>query len=57
MVRFKNRWLLVEFIPSWTSGPSAAPHLTGKDVFAALRQSVIVHFGDVGWGAVGSSLN
>ncbi|KAH9902383.1 hypothetical protein C8Q73DRAFT_785074 [Cubamyces lactineus] len=62
MVRFKNRWLLVEFlpIPAPTPGrPSVAlsqEELTSKQVWAALKQSVITHFGDTGWGAVGSSL-
>ncbi|KAF9536871.1 hypothetical protein CPC08DRAFT_701372 [Agrocybe pediades] len=63
MVRFKNRWILVEFIPvsqgcaqlgktSLNSGSS----LDGKAVWAALRQSIINNFGDTGWGAVGLSL-
>jgi ribonuclease P/MRP protein subunit POP5 len=30
--------------------------ISGKDVFNALKQSVLLHFGDVGWGEVGSSL-
>ena len=38
--------------------PSRAQHdeLSSKQVWAALKQSVITHFGDAGWGAVGSSL-
>ncbi|GLB44779.1 putative component of ribonuclease P, a protein complex that generates mature tRNA molecules by cleaving their 5'-ends [Lyophyllum shimeji] len=60
MVRFKNRWLLVELIPVGTQPQStAAPthHLEGKHIWAAVRQSVLANFGDVGWGAVGLSLN
>jgi len=58
MVRFKNRWILVEFLPvpygEFVPGPDS---LTSKQIYAALKQSVIVNFGDTGWGAVGSSLN
>lgn len=73
MVRHKNRWLLVEFIPCTTPGPgstnasggqtsSAAlgagdAELNSKQIWSALKQSVITHFGDTGWGAVGASLN
>ncbi|KAF8270198.1 hypothetical protein EI94DRAFT_815557 [Lactarius quietus] len=62
MVRFKNRWLLVEFIPaSTTTGPSAHMRtsdlaISGKNIFNALKQSVLANFGDTGWGEVGSSL-
>ncbi|ETW82624.1 RNase P [Heterobasidion irregulare TC 32-1] len=59
MVRFKNRWILVEFLPA-PGDPEptrGAVELTGKHVWAALRQSVIAHFGDTGWGAVGASLS
>lgn len=31
--------------------------LNSKQIYAALKQSVLVNFGDTGWGAVGSSLN
>jgi ribonuclease P/MRP protein subunit POP5 len=31
--------------------------LNSKQIYAALKHSVIVNFGDTGWGAVGSSLN
>jgi len=57
MVRFKNRWLLVEFIPA-ASSPLSAPDntLSSKDIFNALKQSVLLNFGDVGWGEVGASL-
>jgi hypothetical protein len=30
--------------------------ISGRDVFNALKQSVLLNFGDVGWGQVGSSL-
>ncbi|KAH9979905.1 Rpp14/Pop5 family-domain-containing protein [Lactifluus volemus] len=30
--------------------------MSGKDVFAALKQSMLLHFGDTGWGEVGASL-
>ena len=30
--------------------------ISGKDVFNALKQSVLSNFGDVGWGEVGASL-
>ncbi|KAF8994060.1 hypothetical protein BDQ17DRAFT_1431321 [Cyathus striatus] len=58
MVRFKNRWLLVEFIPvNLGDKPKLGPsNLDGKTIYAALRQSVITNFGDTGWGAVGLSL-
>ena len=52
----QNRWLLVEFLPlPYPSQQSTA--LNPKQIYAALKQSVIVNFGDTGWGAVGSSLN
>jgi len=70
MVRFKNRWILVEFIPIATStalstsghghatthSPQSPEVISGKDVFTALKQSILLHFGDVGWGEVGASL-
>ncbi|KAI9454797.1 Rpp14/Pop5 family-domain-containing protein [Russula earlei] len=63
MVRFKNRWLLVEFIPIVSSASDRAiattqsqEEISGKDVFNALKQSVLLHFGDIGWGEVGASL-
>ncbi|KAF9650246.1 hypothetical protein BDM02DRAFT_1499067 [Thelephora ganbajun] len=56
MVRFKNRWILVEFLPlPYPNRQSTA--LNSKQIYAALKQSVIVNFGDAGWGAVGNSLN
>ncbi|CCL98774.1 uncharacterized protein FIBRA_00779 [Fibroporia radiculosa] len=67
MVRFKNRWILVEFIPCVSSPPgnisSTAAGLGASDVetnskqiWSSLKQSIITHFGDTGWGAVGASL-
>ncbi|KAI9460315.1 hypothetical protein HD554DRAFT_2134444 [Boletus coccyginus] len=57
MVRFKNRWLLVEFISvSNDKDTPAASSFDAKHVYAALRQSVISNFGDTGWGAVGGSM-
>ncbi|OSC96971.1 hypothetical protein PYCCODRAFT_1472225 [Trametes coccinea BRFM310] len=62
MVRFKNRWLLVEFlpvpapVPGRPSTTKSQDEITSKQIWAALKQSVITHFGDTGWGAVGSSL-
>ncbi|TFK34567.1 hypothetical protein BDQ12DRAFT_726795 [Crucibulum laeve] len=59
MVRFKNRWLLVEFIPiSQTNTPikPGSSQLDGKIIWNALKQSVLSNFGDTGWGAVGLSL-
>ena len=58
----QNRWLLVEFIPAVTTTATPAPvrtsdqAISGKDVFNALKQSVLVNFGDTGWGDVGGSL-
>jgi hypothetical protein len=36
-----------------TPSPDA---ISSKDVFNALKQSVLLNFGDVGWGEVGASL-
>jgi len=36
--------------------PRIPGHLEGKHIWAAVKQSVLAHFGDVGWGAVGLSL-
>ncbi|KDQ28852.1 hypothetical protein PLEOSDRAFT_50044 [Pleurotus ostreatus PC15] len=54
MVRFKNRWLLVEFIPLHEATNNT---LNGQQIFNALKQSIVANFGDTGWGAVGMSLN
>ncbi|KAH8118195.1 hypothetical protein DFH11DRAFT_1687191 [Phellopilus nigrolimitatus] len=59
MVRFKNRWLLVEFIPCTVDGAAAylpSEGLNGKHIWSALKDSVLANFGDTGWGAVGTSL-
>ncbi|TCD63795.1 hypothetical protein EIP91_004946 [Steccherinum ochraceum] len=60
MVRFKNRWLLVEFLPSTTfktSTKSSSTHeITSKQIWSALKQNILSHFGDAGWGSVASSL-
>lgn len=51
----QNRWILVEFLTP--SNLESARDLSGQAVFTALRESVVTHFGDVGWGAVGASLS
>ncbi|KAF9230966.1 hypothetical protein BU15DRAFT_91013 [Melanogaster broomeanus] len=63
MVRFKNRWLLVEFISVSSSDRSSSlsshhtpPSFDAKHIYTALRESILSNFGDTGWGAVGSSL-
>jgi len=61
MVRFKNRWLLVEFIDISAAdvskpGPLDIRSLDGKQIYNALRDSVMTNFGDTGCGAVGMSL-
>ena len=50
----QNRWLLVELLPVGTN--SANGHLDGKQIWSALKQSVLSNFGDIGWGTVGLSL-
>ncbi|KAI6037714.1 hypothetical protein EDC04DRAFT_2868643 [Pisolithus marmoratus] len=55
MVRFKNRWFLVEFI-TFSPESSRQPSFDNKQIYSALRQSIISNFGDTGWGAVGMSL-
>jgi len=52
-VRFKNRWLLVEFIHA---DRRPTPALSDKVVWGALKASVIANFGDWGWGAIGDRL-
>ena len=54
----QNHWLLsvrghghIQHIA--TPSPNA---ISGKDVFIALKQSVLSNFGDVGWGELGASL-
>ncbi|KAI0287721.1 hypothetical protein BC826DRAFT_1042713, partial [Russula brevipes] len=65
MVRFKNRWLLVEFIRTASTSttstltaahPSEEICISSKEIFNALKQSVLLHFGDTGWGEVAASL-
>ncbi|KAG2109102.1 hypothetical protein BD769DRAFT_1498274, partial [Suillus cothurnatus] len=62
MVRFKNRWLLLEFVDTSTANVSAAKgppntqSLDGSLIYNALRDSIVTNFGDTGWGAVGMSL-
>lgn len=60
---FQNRWLLVELIPCPSPTASAldasSPEDNGinsKQIWSALKQSVINNFGDTAWGAVSSSL-
>ncbi|KAF8588263.1 hypothetical protein K439DRAFT_1652012 [Ramaria rubella] len=55
MVRFKNRWLLIEFIPC-QSETSTHEQLNAKAIWLALKQSVMTNFGDIGWGAISTSL-
>ncbi|KAG2147800.1 uncharacterized protein EDB93DRAFT_1226542 [Suillus bovinus] len=63
MVRFKNRWLLVEFVDTSTVDTSTEKEslstrtLDGRLIYNALRDSIVTNFGDTGWGAVGMSLN
>ena len=52
----QNRWILVEFLAlPYPNRQSTG--LSSKQIYPALKQSVIVNFGDTGWGAVGGSLN
>ncbi|KDQ15839.1 hypothetical protein BOTBODRAFT_173512 [Botryobasidium botryosum FD-172 SS1] len=59
MVRFKNRWFLVEFIrcETTTDGGRRPATVSSKQIWNALKDSVLLNFGDAGWGAVGGSLN
>jgi ribonuclease P/MRP protein subunit POP5 len=54
----QNRWLLVEFIPCSDGQSTRRPanEINGKQIWSALKQSVLNNFGDTGWGAVGLSL-
>ncbi len=36
--------------------PTSGQAISGKDIFNALKQSVLLNFGDTGWGEVGASL-
>lgn len=64
----QNRWLLVELLlPATTTvGPTPTSVLDpvsstrvwkSSTVFHAIKQCVILNFGDAGWGAVGVSLS
>ena len=63
----QNRWLLVELLPATTTvGPTTTSVLgpvsstrvwKSSTVFHAIKQGVILNFGDAGWGAVGVSLS
>jgi ribonuclease P/MRP protein subunit POP5 len=52
----KNRWLLVEFISAGLNRDKTT-HLDVKQISSALKQSVLVNFGDIGWGSVDLSLS
>lgn len=53
----QNRWLLVELISCNNQVPSSTgPELLSRHVSQALRESVVKNFGEVGWGAVASSM-
>ncbi|KAG8807932.1 hypothetical protein FRC18_005305 [Serendipita sp. 400] len=55
VLRQWNRWLLIEFLnPELNEG---LPPLTTSKIYHAIKNSVIINFGDAGWGAVGVSLN
>ena len=47
---------MVEFLPLPYPNQQSTV-LNSKQIYVALKQSVIVNFGDTGWGAVGGSLN
>jgi len=54
MVRFKNRYLLVEVIfPEGVEKPNVTEGL----LFTIIKDSLAANFGEVGWGQVGGSLN
>lgn len=63
----QNRWLLVELLPSATTvGPTTTSVLDplpstrvwkSSTIYHAIKQSVILNFGDAGWGAVGVNLS
>ncbi|KII84384.1 hypothetical protein PLICRDRAFT_57786 [Plicaturopsis crispa FD-325 SS-3] len=54
MVRFKNRWLLVEITP--VPSDASFPDLNPSQIWLALKLAALAHFGDAGWGALASSL-
>lgn len=63
----QNRWLLVELLPTATTMVSTTTSALepvpstrvwkSSTIFHAIKQSVILNFGDAGWGAVGVSLS
>ena len=63
----QNRWLLVELLPTATTMGSTTTSVLdpvpstrvwkSSTIFHAIKQSVILNFGDAGWGAVGVSLS
>jgi Rpp14/Pop5 family len=57
---FQNRWLLIQLIPPTLLSSTqfyTYPNLTPQKIYTAIKQSVMINFGDVGWGAVANSLN
>ncbi|KAK2460161.1 hypothetical protein APHAL10511_007840 [Amanita phalloides] len=55
-----NRWLLVEFLPVANDNTvhiAKPTTLDAKKIYNALKHAVVYHFGDTGWGALGSSLS
>ena len=50
----QNRWLLVSLL---TSNNEEHTDLNSKQIYNALKQSVLTNFGEVGWGCVAASLN
>ena len=55
MVRFKNRWLLCEFIAVDTNGPGQAVQIQdAKHLSKLIRKSIELHFGDAGCAWAGS---
>ncbi|KAG7444687.1 uncharacterized protein BT62DRAFT_981488 [Guyanagaster necrorhizus] len=55
MVRFKNRWFLVELIPVCEQ-QRVSTRLDAKQIWAALKEGIQNYFSDVGWGSVADSL-
>lgn len=54
MVRFKNRYLLCEI--QWEDR-KYDPNVRNKDLYDAIRDSVGMNFGDLGMGAISTSLS
>lgn len=52
MVRFKNRYLLLELV--WDDG-KVDVKLSGKDLYLEIKRSMKEQFGDFGWAAVAMS--